>query len=113
MTIVGKHIIAEFYGVEPEKISFVDTIKETMERVAEESGLTTIRGFFHQFQPQGVTGIILLSESHLSIHTWPEHSLVNLDIFTCGEPEKADRAFELFVKYLEPKSYRHYVLDRG
>lgn len=110
---VGLHIIAELYGVDPAKISFVEEVASTVERIVQEANLTRIESFYHQFEPHGVTGIVLLAESHVSLHTWPEHGMVNLDIFTCGDPEKAKKAFELFLDAFQPRNYRHIQLDRG
>ncbi len=110
---VGLHIIAELYGVAPEKISFVEDVAPVVERIVQEAELSRIESFYHQFRPYGVTGIVLLEESHVSLHTWPEHGLVNLDIFTCGDPEKAKKAFAMFLEAFEPKNYRHFQLDRG
>ncbi len=111
--IVGRHIIAELYGVPKELISNESTVRQIMEEVVKEAELTKVGSVYKQFNPHGVTGIILIAESHISIHTWPEYELVNLDIFTCGDAKKAEKAFELFLKKFKPKSYRHYMLDRG
>lgn len=111
--IVGKHIIAELYGVPKELISHEKEVKEIVESVVKDAGLTKIGSNYKQFEPHGVTGVVLIAESHISLHTWPEYGLVNLDIFTCGDKRKTDRAFELFLERFKPESYRHYVLDRG
>jgi len=113
MKVLGRHIIAELYGVSKELIAREEQVREIMEKVIKESGIEAVGSLYKQFNPHGVTGIVLISESHISIHTWPEYELVNLDIFTCGDPKQADKAFEAFLKYFKPKSYRHYVLDRG
>lgn len=111
--IVGKHIIAELYGVPKELISYESTVREIVESVVEEAKLSKVSSYYKQFEPFGVTGVVLISESHISLHTWPEYELVNLDIFTCGDTRKADKAFELFLEKFKPKSFRHFVLDRG
>ena len=113
MKILGKHIIAELYGVDKNLISKEKEVKEIMEKVVQEANITVIGTLWKQFNPHGVTGIALVAESHISIHTWPEYELVNLDIFTCGDPKQADDAFQSFIKYFKPKYYRHYMLDRG
>jgi S-adenosylmethionine decarboxylase len=111
--IVGKHIIAELYGVPKELILYEKSVREIVEEVVEKSGLTKVGSVYKQFSPHGVTGIVLVAESHVSLHTWPEYELVNLDIFTCGDAKAAEKAFELFLEKFKPRSYRHYVLDRG
>nr|WP_245603976.1 adenosylmethionine decarboxylase [Geoglobus ahangari] len=111
--IVGKHIIAELYGVPKELISYEKDVREIVESVVREAELTKVSSHYKQFEPYGVTGVVLIAESHISLHTWPEYGLVNLDIFTCGDTRKTDKAFELFLEKFKPESYRHYVLDRG
>ncbi|MEM2070595.1 MAG: adenosylmethionine decarboxylase [Archaeoglobaceae archaeon] len=111
--IIGRHIIAELYGVDPELIAREETVRRIVEEVVNEAKLTKVGSVYKQFNPHGVTGVVLISESHVSLHTWPEYELVNLDIFTCGDPSKAEKAFKLFLEKFKPKSYRHYMLDRG
>ncbi|MEM0358868.1 MAG: adenosylmethionine decarboxylase [Candidatus Hadarchaeales archaeon] len=111
--IVGRHIVAELYGVEERLIAKRDEIEKLLEEVVKKAKLTRVGSIFKQFRPKGVTAVVLISESHISLHTWPEYGLVNLDIFTCGDPSKAEKVFELILKRLKPKSYRRVVLDRG
>ncbi len=111
--VVGRHIIAELYGVKKELISYEDTVKEILESVTEEARFNKVGSMYKQFKPYGVTGVILVEESHISIHTWPEYELVNLDVFTCGDVSKVDKAFELFLERFKPTSYKHQVIDRG
>ncbi len=111
--VVGRHIIAEFYGVDKDLISQEKKVREILERVSDKVKFSKVGSLYKQFNPHGVTGVILIEESHISIHTWPEHELVNLDIFSCGHIEDVHKAFELFLEEFKPKSYRHYVLDRG
>ncbi len=111
--VVGRHIIAELYGVAPDLISYEDQVKPILEEACERVGFTKVGSNYKQFTPYGVTGVILIEESHISIHTWPEYEQVNLDVFTCGDLSKADDAFKFFLEQFSPKSYRHYALDRG
>lgn len=120
MTIVGKHIIAELYGVEKELILLEEKVKSIVDYVVEKAELNEIGKICKQFykkdysgSPHGVTYIVLISESHIALHTWPEYELINLDIFTCGDLKKADIAYKLFLKKFKPKSYREFILDRG
>ncbi|MEM4161098.1 MAG: adenosylmethionine decarboxylase [Thermoplasmata archaeon] len=110
---VGKHIIADLYGVSPELIAREETVVRLMEEVMEETGLHRVSSISKQFNPHGVTAIVLVSESHVAIHTWPEYELVNLDIFTCSNEEKTEKAFNAFLEKFKPKYYRHMVIDRG
>jgi len=67
--------------------------------------LTKIAARYYQFKPYGVTGIILLAESHISIHSWPEHELATIDIYTCGDFNKAHIASNLLISLLQPEYY--------
>ncbi len=111
--IVGKHFIADLYGVSADLISFEETVRPIVEDTIEKSNLTRIRSFYKQFSPQGVTGVVLISESHVSLHTWPEYELVNLEVFTCGDFDNAEKAFKLFINKFQPQSYQHHILNRG
>jgi S-adenosylmethionine decarboxylase proenzyme len=81
----GRHILADLSDCQAELISSVDFVKKTLEEAVVKAGATIISSRFHQFTPIGVSGIILLSESHCSIHTWPEEEYAAIDIYTCGE----------------------------
>jgi len=109
---MGIHIIAEFRGVDPQKISRVEALRVVLDRVVAKSGLHAVSSSFHQFEPHGVSAIYLLSESHLSVHTWPEYGYVALDIFTCGSDGPALRAFELLLEEFQPKSVKKRIIRR-
>jgi len=82
---IGRHLIAEFYGCAAQSLDCVETVRAAMLGAADAIGATTVGDTFHKFAPQGVSGTVVIAESHLSIHTWPENGYVALDIYTCGE----------------------------
>lgn len=110
---VGIQIIADLYGVDGDLIARKDSVYTIVEDAVRAGMLTKISSDYFQFQPSGVTGIVLLAESHLAFHTWPEHGLVTLDIYTCGDPSRADAAFNYLVKTLKPTSVEYKRLTRG
>jgi len=81
----GKHYLIDLRDCDPEIIKSVDPTREIVLRAAKECGATILDDYFHQFQPIGVSGVVLIAESHISIHTWPESGFAAADIFTCGE----------------------------
>jgi S-adenosylmethionine decarboxylase len=85
MSALGRHILAEFYGCPPEKLNDTAQIQQEMVNAALEAGAEIRETVFHNFSPQGVSGVVVISESHLAIHTWPEFGYAAVDIFTCGQ----------------------------
>jgi len=110
---MGIHVIAEFIGVDPKKISRVEETRKILDRVISKSGLRCISSSFHQFEPYGVSAVYLLRESHLSVHTWPEYGYIALDIFTCGSEGDALKAYELMVEEFKPKFIEKQVIRRN
>lgn len=82
---LGRHFIAEFYKCNPLTINDSRAVECIMTEAASISGATIIKPFFHTFSPQGVSGIIVIAESHFAIHTWPEHSYAAVDLFSCSD----------------------------
>jgi S-adenosylmethionine decarboxylase len=85
MSALGRQILAEFYGCPPEILNDIQRIERTMVDAALEAGAEVREVAFHKFSPQGVSGVVVISESHLAIHTWPELGYAAVDVFTCGE----------------------------
>lgn len=82
--IIGHHCIWDVYNCDSNKLSYVPFVEEVLNRIVDELKLTKVNSAFKQFEPVGVTGFILLSESHISIHTWPEHNFAAIDVFSCN-----------------------------
>jgi S-adenosylmethionine decarboxylase len=110
---VGIHIIADLYGVDPALLARVERMKGIFEGAIKFAKLSKISSDYYQFRPEGASGIVLIAESHLSFHTWPEYGLVTLDIYTCGEPEQAEKAFQYIKERLNPSRVDLLKLERG
>ena len=80
---IGIHYLWDVRNIDPHRIEWVDTIRPAMERILKLTPLDIVSESYKQFDPVGVTGVYLLSESHFSIHTWPEHGYIGLDLFSC------------------------------
>lgn len=85
MQSLGQQIIADLYGCVGSLLSDVDFVSQTMMDAAKVSKCTIVSHTFHHFSPYGVSGAVIISESHLAIHTWPEFRYAAVDIFTCGD----------------------------
>jgi S-adenosylmethionine decarboxylase len=82
---LGRHVLAEVYGCRFEVLNDIDKVQDIMVNAALEAGAEVREMVFHKFSPQGVSGVVVISESHLAIHTWPELGYAAVDVFTCGE----------------------------
>jgi len=82
---LGRHVLAEVYGCEFRILNDLDRIREILVSAALTAGAEVRETAFHRFSPQGVSGVVVISESHLAIHTWPELGYAAVDVFTCGE----------------------------
>ena len=98
METIGRHYIAEASGCNPDVIGKVEAVEQVLVRAAEVAGVQVWSISFHRFNPNGVSGVVVISESHLSVHTWPEDGYVALDIFTCGESAKPEQAVEYALR---------------
>ncbi|WP_422443769.1 adenosylmethionine decarboxylase [Thermoanaerobacterium sp. DL9XJH110] len=85
MKALGRHILAEIYDCDPNVLNDRELIEEILVKAALEAGAEVREVAFHKFSPQGVSGVVVISESHLAIHTWPELGYAAVDVFTCGE----------------------------
>jgi S-adenosylmethionine decarboxylase len=110
---LGLHILADLYGVEFDKLDHVEDVKALLEGAVKYANLSKLSSHFHQFTPHGATGVILLEESHISIHTWPEHGYAAIDVYTCGGKEKTFKAMEYILKQLKPKRVDEKIAERG
>jgi len=108
----GIHIIADLWGCDPKKLNLIKEVKPVLKNAVSKGKLTVLKNYFFQFKPFGVTGVYVLSQSHLSIHTWPEKNFASIDIFTCGPPENAIKAFESICSELKPKIIEKKFMER-
>jgi len=107
---IGRHCILELYQCDHAKLNDEAFIRTTLTSSAKIAGATLINLVTHSFKPQGVTGLALLAESHISIHTWPEIGYAAIDVFTCGDHAMPEKACELLFKdFLAKRSSFHNI----
>ncbi len=113
MANIGTHCIVELYGCPRELLNDEKFVIEAL-REATTHGLATLMGeVSYKFHPQGVTALALLAESHISVHTWPEHGYAAADIFTCGDRANPQRASNFLIEKFQAKSHSLTKLVRG
>ena len=113
MKALGKHILVEFFECDSRVLNDVAFIRKSMIEATEKCGATMVTENFHHFNPHGVSGVIIIAESHLTIHTWPEYKYAAVDLFTCGETVDPWIAFDVLKESLKSKKYEYYELQRG
>ena len=115
----GIHLLGEWYDCPAATPEFTqaDSLRTLCIGAAREAGLTVVGDSFYQFAPHGVTGTVLLAESHIAIHTWPEAGFVTVDVYVCNlqsdNTTKADRLFRTLEAALKPARTRFHTIHRG
>ena len=104
MNVLGIHLMVELQECNPELLNDLPYIRAAMTQAAIAAGATIIGESFHQFNPQGVTGVLAIAESHLCIHTWPEYGYAAADVFTCGESFDPEKAAQILIDKLESQN---------
>lgn len=113
MNQLGEHRIVDFEGCSFETLDDLAKIREMFEKGLKLSRATVIEIIMHKFSPQGVTGVAAIAESHVSIHTWPEHGYAAVDVFTCGTKMDVDALLSHFETVLKPTRTACQTLLRG
>jgi spermidine synthase len=113
MNSLGRHILVEFHGCSSEILNDVPRIEASMLKAAKESGATIISSVFHHFSPFGVSGVVVIQESHLAIHTWPEYRYAAVDLFTCGYTVNPWTSYEILKSEFEAHHGSAIELNRG
>ena len=113
MNVLGIHLLLELRECNPKLLDDINYVREAILGAAHGVGAHVVGESFHQFSPQGVTGILAIAESHISIHTWPEHRYAAADIFTCGTSFQPRKAAEILIQKLESKSQDITEVRRG
>lgn len=109
----GRHVAIDVWGVEFERLNSAEFLKNHMVEAAEACGATVLSIQAQQFEPQGATVLVMLSESHISIHTYPERGFAALDCYTCGETVDPQIAIDYMVSVLQPEKFYVKKLIRG
>ncbi|GEK34432.1 adenosylmethionine decarboxylase [Kurthia sibirica] len=110
---LGIHVLIEFYGCPRTIIENNSLIEESMRGAADYSGATIVESVFHHFNPYGVSGAVIIEESHLTIHTWPEYGFASVDVYTCGESVNPWMAADYLSEKLQAKKTESFEVPRG
>jgi len=111
--VLGGHHIAELCECNADLLNDLEFISTSLRQAVEHANATLIEEVKYEFTPQGITAVCLLSESHISIHTWPEKGYAAVDIFTCGDHTAPDVACKFMADALESMQPTYTILKRG
>jgi S-adenosylmethionine decarboxylase proenzyme len=110
---LGRHLLVEFYNCSAEFLNDVWGIETAMNQAARACKATIVQSCFHRFMPHGVSGVVVIAESHLAIHTWPEYRYASVDLFTCGDEVDPMIAYEVLKEKLGASTAEIQTLNRG
>ncbi|MFS8534554.1 MAG: adenosylmethionine decarboxylase [Limnochordales bacterium] len=110
---LGRHILCEAYGCDPEVLNDRQVVEQIMVDAALLAGAEVREVAFHKFSPQGVSGVVVISESHLAIHTWPELGYAAIDVFTCGSTVDPWEACNYLIKMFRATEVETQEVARG
>ena len=113
MHALGKHLLVELKDCNPEILKSLDKVRNAMVSAAKKAKATIIDVSFHEFSPFGISGMVVIAESHLSIHTWPEYGYAAVDIFTCGDIIKPEVAAQFLIEKFGCKNPSVVEMKRG
>ncbi|MPQ43473.1 adenosylmethionine decarboxylase [Clostridium tarantellae] len=110
---LGRHILVEYYNCDKEILKNHSLIEEFMCEAARRAKATIVTSCFHEFNPWGVSGAVIIQESHLTIHTWPEYGYASVDLYTCGDSVNPWVGFEYLENVLKAERSESTEIARG
>ena len=113
MEALGRHLLMELEGCDRDVLNDVDALREALLTAANLAGATVLGDSFHRFSPHGISGVVVIAESHLFVHTWPEYGYAAADIFTCGDTVQPEKAAEILIERLGARHHTMVELKRG
>ena len=113
MNALGRHLLLELFDCDSDAINNLGAVKSALVEAAKRAQATIVDVVFHEFNPFGVSGVVVIAESHLSIHTWPEYRYAAVDIFSCGEMLKPEVAASYLVEQFAAERTSVVEMQRG
>ena len=113
MNALGRHLLLELFDCDLDAINNLERVKHTLVEAARRAQATIVDVVFHEFNPFGISGVVVIAESHLSIHTWPEYRYAAVDIFSCGDTLQPDVAASYLVEQFGAERTSMVEMQRG
>ena len=113
MRVLGRHYLLELWGCN-EKIGDEAEVRDAVEEAVDAAQVTLLGDVHtHKFNPHGVSAMAIIAESHISVHTWPEYGYAAVDVYTCGEDARPEKALEVFKRRFSPERMEVHEIKRG
>ena len=109
----GLHVVIDLFGCDPYQINSIKFWRGALTDAADSAGMEILHEHFHQFEPQGMTGFLMLSTSHISVHTWPEYGYAACDVFSCSDDGNTLKAVDSLIKAVESTRKSIQKIKRG
>jgi S-adenosylmethionine decarboxylase len=113
LNALGRHFLLELKDCDSDAVNDMEFLKTCLRTAAEKAGATVVNEAFYKFTPYGISGVVIIAESHLFVHTWPEYCYAAVDIFTCGTNIRPEKAAEFIVKELGCQNPSMMEIRRG
>ena len=113
MRSLGRHLLVELYNCDSKILNDVHKVEAIMVDAAKHAKANIVDVVFHTFNPHGISGVIVIAESHLAIHTWPEYNFASVDVYTCGTEINPWRAYNYMAKRFKAKNTTALEMKRG
>jgi len=110
---LGEKVLAEFYGCSVSAINDSGLIRAAMLEAARRAKATIVADVFHEFNPHGISGVVVIAESHIAIHSWPEHGCASVDLFTCSADMEPRAAIDYLKSVFQAERVEIQVVKRG
>jgi len=113
LNALGRHLLLELFDCDSESINNLEAVKSSLIEAAKRAQATIVDVVFHEFNPFGISGVVVIAESHLSIHTWPEYRYAAVDVFSCGEVLQPEIAVNYLVEQFGAERASVVEMQRG
>ena len=111
--VLGSQVVLDLYECETHHLDDLEWVRKTLVDAAHAAGAAIVETVFHKFAPWGISGVVVIAESHLAIHIWPENRYAAIDLFTCGENVRIDAACEFLTNEFQSRRPVHQRFTRG
>lgn len=113
MKALGSHFLVDYHRCDPKTLNHLERVRDIIIEAANICGASVLDNSFHHFSPQGVSGVVVIAESHIAIHTWPEYHYAAVDIFTCGKTVDPWKAYHHIKSSLDSRETAVREIERG